>query len=118
LVLGTRYRAVEEVTDLLYFIFRFADDEALGTWTEFGLFGGDVAFIARGATLADGTQGGDDRAGTDVVLTGAHAGAENQTLTVTVSTGGGSGVAVVSWVSDGAEPPGSHVVTFGTPVVL
>jgi len=115
---GGPYRRVTEPTDLMYHRFRFLDDEAIGNWTEIGLFGGDVDFIARAALLVDGAQAGDDRAGVDVIATGAYGGAANQTLTVTVTVGGLSGVAEVGWASTGAEPPGSAPVTFGTPVTL
>ncbi len=112
------YRAVDEPTNLIFFRFRFLDEEALGHWAEFALLGGDVAYLHRAALLLDSNQAGDDRANADVVLTGAYGGTVNQTLTVTVTTGGGSGVAVVSWVSSGPAAPGSATVTFGIPVTL
>jgi hypothetical protein len=112
------YRQVAGPAHLIYFRFRFAETEAQGNWSELLLCGGGVAFIARAAVLVDGSQAGDDRANFQAIVGGAYTGNENQTLTITVSTGGGSGVAEVSWVSTGSEAPDSATVTFGTPVVL
>lgn len=119
LVAGSQaYRAVAGPTNLIYFRFRFLAAEALGAWAEFALFGGGVDYIERAAVLLDSNQSGDDHANDDVVLTGAYTGALSQTLTITVTTGGGTGVAIVSWVSSGSLPAGSATVTFGVPVAL
>ncbi len=112
------YRAVAEPSHLIYFRFRFQAAEALGAWAEFALVGGGVDYIDRAALLLDSNQSGDDHANEDVALTGAYAGTTNQTITVTVTTGGGTGVAVVSWLSSGSLPAGSATVTFGAPVTL
>lgn len=112
------YRAVVGPTNLIYFRFRFLAAEALGMWAEFALHGGGVDYVDRAALLLDSNQSGDDHANDDVALTGAYSGTTNQTITVTVTTGGGSGVAAVSWVSSGALPAGSATVTFGVPVAL
>lgn len=109
---------VPSPTNLLYFIFRFGATEAIGNWTEYALFGGGVSFISRGATLLDGPQAGDDRANLQVVLGGSYSGADNQTITVTVTTGGASGVAVVGWASDGSAGSGSATATFGSAVTI
>jgi hypothetical protein len=114
-----RYRIVTEPTNLVYVLFRFLDAQALGAWNEYGLFAGDVAFVARAGTLVNGPQAGDDRAGVNAILAGVYTGVAAQTLTVTVTTGGGSGVAKLGWVSSGAEAAAvNQTVTFGTPVVL
>ncbi len=105
-------------TNLLYFVFRFASNEGLGAWSEYGLYGDGVTFLTRGATLRDGSQGGDDRANRDVTLGGAYTGAASQTITLTVLTGGGTGVAVLGWAADGATGSGSATVNFGVPITL
>jgi len=115
---GRTYQQSDSPTNLLFLRFRFEGDEAAGSWSEMGLFGGGVAYTPQGATLHDGNQAGDDRAGRDVVLGGSYGGTESQTLTLTVSVAGASGIAEVSWISNGPEAPGSALVVFGTPVVL
>lgn len=105
-------------TNLVYFIFRFATNEAVGPWTEYALIGGGVRFIARGATLLDGSQGGDDRANAQVILAGGYTGTDSQTVTLTVTTGGGSGVAVLGWTADGSAPSGAHGVAFTVPITI
>jgi len=112
------YSQSAEATNLIYFRFRFPAAGAQGNWGEMGLFGGNVAFISRGALLVDGGQTGDDRANVDVLVGGGYIDIVNQTLTITCSAGGGSGVAEVSWVSNGPENPDSAVVTLGSPLAI
>jgi hypothetical protein len=108
-------------TNLIFFRFRFQADEGLGNWSEFGIFGDGVAFISKLALLLDGAQAGDDRANLDVSIAGDFVLAVNQTITVTVSTPGGDGVAAISWVSsDPASLPagGPVIVDFRDPVPI
>lgn len=115
-----RYAASPTPTNLIYFLFRFLDAEAQGQWRQLALFGGGVSYLQRGATLLDsGGLAGDDRANAQVVLSGGYTPAESQNITVTCTTGGGSGVAKIGWVSTGDVAPGSNIpVTFGTPVPI
>lgn len=115
-VAGGVYREVTGPSHLIYLRFQFAADEAVGNWSEFGLFGGAVEYISRSAVLSDGPQAGDDRANVDVILVGTYAPNENQTLTVTCTTGGGS--PQIGWTSTGSLPSGSAAVTFNAPVAL
>lgn len=121
LLLDKRYRRVPGPTNLVYFRFEVPANEAVGNWTEFGLIGGGVTFLERGATLIDsGGLAGDDRANQQVVLSGGYSPAlQSQRITVTCTTGGGSGVAKVGWVSTGSVPSAANVtVTFGSPVAI
>lgn len=111
------YRIVPDSTNLMYLRFRFEEADALGQWSELALIGGGVAFISRGADIVDGPQAGDDRAHMDVLLGGAFSDSVNQNLTITITQGGGSGVAQFGWHSTtGAS--GSATVVFGTPIAL
>lgn len=114
---GAIYKQVTGPTNHIYLRWIFEPSEAIGIWTEFGIFGGDVQYIARGAVLVDGLQAGDDRANTpDVGLSGGYLAAIAQTFTCTVVTGGGSGVAVVQF--NGLTESGGLVPVFGVPAVL
>jgi len=113
------YRLVATPTDRIFFLFRFAADQAVAAWSELGLFGGDVALLTRAAVLADGPQGGDDRAHVDVLLGGSYVGADSQVITVTCTTGGASGAAQIGWTATGSEPGQAGVpVTFGASIPL
>lgn len=115
--LGALYRQVPGPTNHIYLRWHFEAAEAIGTWTELGIFGGDVLYISRGAVLVDGPQAGDDRANTaSVGLSGGYLGPIAQTITCTVVTGGGSGVAVVEF--NGLTESGGIVPVFGTPMTL
>lgn len=118
-ILGT-YAVSATPTNLLYFLFRFLADDAQGFWRQLGIFGGGVTYLQRGATLLDvGGLVGDDRANQQVVLAGGYTPAESQRITVTCTTGGGSGAAEIGWVSDGSVAPGADVpVTFGVAVPI
>lgn len=114
-----RYRSSEDVTNLIYMRFRFEADEAAGDWSEMAVFGGVVDFVTRVGLLLDGNQAGDDRANEHVSLAGSFNLDDSQTITVTVSTGGGDGVAQVSWASTGSLPAGGPLtVDFGDPVPI
>lgn len=120
LLADRRYAVSATPTNLLYFLFRFLAAEAQGSWRQLALFGGGVSYLQRGATLLDsGGLAGDDRANAQVVLSGGYTPAESQNITVTCTTGGGSGTAKIDWVSTGDVASGTAVpVTFGTPVPI
>jgi len=105
-------------SNFLYLVFRFGEDDALGTWSELALYGGGVTFVTRGALMVDGARAGDDRANVEILLGGSYAGADSQTITITVTAAGGSGVAHIGWASNGSAPSGSATVAFGVPVAL
>lgn len=120
IVPGGIYRPSDVPTNEIYFRFRFLAGEALGTWSEFALCGFGVSYVQRGALFLNGPQAGDDLANTIAAsLLGSYVGAENQTITVAVTTGGGSGVARVAWTSTGSLPPATNqLVTFGAPLAV
>ncbi len=76
--------------------------EALGPWSELGLFGAGVTYLGAAQTLRDlGGQAGDDRANQAVLLGGLWRLPTSETLTVAVTTGGGSGVTHVAGLVTG-----------------
>lgn len=98
--LSGQYSASPTPTPLVYLLFQFQAAQAQGNWNECALCGNGVQYIARGMSIMDtGTQAGDDRANRDVVLIGSFTGAKTMTITLTVTTGGGNGVAHVGWAS-------------------
>ena len=120
---GGVYKESIPPTRLLYFRFRFEDTEAQGSWSEMGLFGGDVQYITRIATLIDQAVAGDDTANQQVTLSGTWDPAVNGSITVTVTTGGVSGTAKIGWIVSAPLVPyvvqQSNVpVTFGTPISI
>lgn len=118
-----RFSIAPGPSNLIYCRAVFLEGEAQGNWRQLGLYGGigngAVAYLERGATLLDiGGLAGDDRANLQVVLSGAYTPTDSQIITVAVTTGGGSGIAVVSWVSDGSVASGSSTVTFDAVVPI
>lgn len=121
---STRYSVSATPTNLIYMRFRFLDAEAVGSWTEFGLFGNGVTFVPTALTSEEpyGVIGDDHVNTTDIVLSGAWALAQSGGVFVAVEVGGGSGVAQVSIVSSapGFVGPGASFVpvTFGAALTL
>jgi hypothetical protein len=117
---GVAYATAPDPTRFAYFRFRFDPSEALGTWTELGLFGNGVTYVERGATLVDMGVAGDEVLNVDVVLGGTWALPGGGDLLVTVTVGGPSGVAEIEWADSGGNVGngGPVPVTFGTPVPL
>jgi hypothetical protein len=118
-----RWTAVTTPTNQVYLRALFLEGQAQGNWRQLGLYGGvggdAVSYLERGATLLDvGGLAGDDRANAQVLLSGAYSPGASQRITVTVTTGGGSGVGVVGWVSSGSVASGSATVTFGAAVTI
>ena len=116
---GIAYVRVESPTNLLFYRFRFLDAEAQGNWTEYGLFGDGVAYVQAGAVILDRPQSGDDRANRDVIVGGNYNETANDTITITVSTGGGNGHAGLNFFS---ALHGNVLlllnVAFGAPIAL
>jgi len=98
---GVEYGLSLVPTRFVYFGFRFLADEAQGNWSELGLFGADVSYVAQQAKLVAQAVTGDDQIDRDVILGGAWAPPASGELSVTVSTGGGDGVAQITWTDPG-----------------
>ena len=117
-----RFAIAPGPSNLIYCRAVFLEGQAQGNWRQLGLYGGlgasAVAYLERGATLQDVGNAGDDRANAQVVLSGGYTPGASQRITVTCTTGGGSGVAVVGWVSSGSVAAGSATVTFGAVVPI
>lgn len=117
---GARYSQSPTPTRLAFLRFRFEDAEALGQWSELGLFGGGITYVPGGTVLSDATSN-DDLANVDVVLAGTWAPEEAGSILVLVSTGGASGVAQVQWASTVGAVPSDYVgtiVEFGVPLTI
>jgi len=118
---GVTYSQSPDPTRFIYLNFRFEDDEAVGNWSELGIFGAGVTFVQRSATLVEGGVAGDDQIDRDVILTGAWAPTKAGELDVTIATGGGSGTATLTWTDPGnigVGGGGPLPITFNQPVSL
>lgn len=118
-----RWTVVAAPSNYIYCRGLLLEGQAQGNWSHLGLYGGlgddAVTYLERGATLLDvGGVVGDDRANAQVLLSGAYSPGASQTIAVACTTAGGSGVAVVDWVSSGSVPAGSATVGFNTPVPI
>jgi len=116
---GVQYTRSDVPTRFIYMAFRFDADEAQGNWSELGIFGNGVEYVAQEAELVAVGVAGDDKLNVDVVLGGSWAAPDSGSVDVTVSTGGGDGVAHVSWTDTiGGGPGGPVPVTFMSPIAL
>src|SRR5215471_10785314 len=94
---GVQYTRSTDPTRFIYMAFRFEADEAIGNWTELGIFGNGVIYVAQQVELVAAGVAGDDVLNVDVIVGGSWAAAESGEVDVTVSVGGGDGVAQISW---------------------
>jgi hypothetical protein len=118
---GVKYAHSDTPQRFVYLLFRFDSPEAVGSWTELGIFGNGVEYVEQVAKLVDGGVTGDEVIDRDVVLGGAWALTKAGELDVSVITGGGDGVAQIAWTDPGniAGGPGGPVpVTFESPISL
>jgi hypothetical protein len=118
---GVKYSPSPVPTRFIYLGFRFEDDEAVGNWSELGVYGAGVTYVQQQSTLVEDGVAGDDKIDRDIILSGAWAPAVAGEVGVTIVAGGGSGVATLSWSDPGnigIGGGGPLPVTFNSPVSL
>jgi len=116
---GVQYTRSPDPTRFIYMAFRFEADEAMGNWTELGIFGNGVTYVAQQAELQAIGVSGDDVLNVDVVVGGAWAAAMSGEVDVTVQVAGGDGVAQIAWTDTiGGGGGGPVPVTFQAPIPL